>query len=293
MSGTADFRWNDLELLAVVCECASLGRASAQLGVSQSTVSRRLVALETALATRLFERTVDGVAPTKAARSLLPLAEHMRQLAAQVTQQAHGLDHAIEGKVRVAMPEAIATFLVVPRLREFRAAYPAIELEIASGIEHVDMARNEADLALRLTRPARGPFVVRRVATIHYGVFANPLVTAGMASKKIALTELDWVTWTASYEHVPDAAWLRRTVPSAHCVLRLQSLVAIAFAVQAGVGAGLLPLGIGRSLTSVTQLSIDATTPKVPLWLVGHRSNRSIARIKAVAEFLTDVSTDA
>ena len=77
-------------------------------------------ALEAALETQLLPRTVDGVTPTDAARLLLPLGEQMTQLAARVVQHARGVDQAISGKVRVAMPEALAMFLVIPRLAQFR-----------------------------------------------------------------------------------------------------------------------------------------------------------------------------
>ena len=282
-----DFRWNDLDLFATVREQASISRAATHLGLSQSTVSRRLEALEKALGTQLFDRTVDGVVPTKAAEVLVPLAEQMRQVAAQVSQRVHGLDQTIEGKVRVAMPEGITMFLVLPRLPVLRSAHPGIELEILAAVEHLDMARNEADLAVRLTRPPRGPFVVRRIGLVRYGVYIHKRF-----KRQAQLPALEWVTWTASHDHVPDAAWLCRTVPNAQRVLRLRSLVAIAFAVQAGVGAALLPRGIGDNLDDVIEIPTEVSTPEVPVWLVMHKNNRSIARIRAVADFLAEAAAE-
>jgi len=286
-NGIASFCWNDLDMFRLLCNLKSLGRVAKVLGVSQSTMSRRLNALERDFGTRLFERSVDGVIPTKAAEILTPLAERMCDLASQIVRRMSGLDCAIDGQVRVAMPEALATFLILPRLPAFQERYPQIDLEILGGIRNLDLGRNEADLALRFQRPAQGPFKVRRVGVVKYGVFLASMLRDRFGDDP-ELSDLEWVTWSTTYEQVPDAAWLYRTLKNPKCVLRLQSLVTIVHAVQSGVGAALLPIAIGRTLKDVVEVPISVKTPEVPIWLVMHRDKTGLARIQVVADFLVN-----
>ncbi len=284
------YLWSDLPVFLAVVAKGSLSKAGKALGVSQSTVTRRLNALESGLEVPLFERSADGVSLTDAGRELIPLAEQMQELANEIEERIRGFPPTVRGRVRVAMPEGIAHFLVIPMLGDLHAEHPDIELDILCGIEQVDLSRGEAELALRFTRPEHGPLTMRRVGTIEYRVFV-PTRFFKRRRRKLnsgELNALEWVGWNRHYTTIPDAAWLQRVVPEANCVARLRSLLAIAHAVRAGLGAALLPTAIGRSLEGVMEVEVEAPTPRMPLWLVGHEEGRHVFRVKAVADFLAD-----
>jgi len=281
----SEFRWNDLELVKAVMDQGSLGRAAAQLGMSQSTASRRLTDLESTLRVQLFDRTVDGALPTDAARALLPLAEQMQELAAEVGARVEGRDETVEGQVRIAIPEGLEPFLI-PNIPLLQAEHPGIDLDLRSGVAYADMTRNEADLAVRFTRPAHGPFVVQRIGTVEYAVFVHH----EKKSQFPVLSEARWVSWSTGDWNTPDATWLTKNYPSVHCPLRVGSVMAILRAVQAGVGVALLPRGLGESTPELVEIPVKSKTPVIPVWLVIHKEKSRLARIRVVADFLVDLA---
>ncbi len=106
--------WDDVRLFLALCRSRTVGGAARALGVDASTVSRRLVALERALAATLFDRGRDGVTLTKAAEDLMPVAEAIEDAMARFTLAAEGLEREVSGLVRITCPPDAAEVAVVP-----------------------------------------------------------------------------------------------------------------------------------------------------------------------------------
>lgn len=272
------FSWDDLKILLSIARCGSLNAAATELKTSQSTVSRRLAALEADLGVRLFERTSEGVKPTEVALELIPEARRMEETASSVSALLRNRDKRCVGRVRVALEDALATYLVMPRVRELLEHNPGLELELLPGVAVVDLTRHEADLALRFMKPTRGDLHARRIATLSFGVY-------GHNDDARPLEELRWVGWDAAHAHLPDAEWLTRVHPAAHIGLRVSNMTSLLHAVMNGAGIGLLPMALGRQV-GLTLLATPSDAPAMPLWLVGHVAHRKVARIRAVGEFL-------
>jgi len=144
--------WDDIRVFLALWRARSLGQAATRLGVDISTASRRLVALEEQLGARLFERTRQGLAPTHIAELIQPAAELMESAHARVVRDASGVDTEAEGVVRVSAPAGLMQEFVAPALVRLRAQHPRLRVELAASNRPVDLARREADLALRTAR---------------------------------------------------------------------------------------------------------------------------------------------
>ena len=164
-------RWDDLRIFLAAFREGSCAAAGARLGVNQSTISRRISALERELGVRLFDRTPEGLVPTAAAEEIVPRAELFEVTAAELIGAIEGLDTRPGGVVRVASPVLIASELLAPALPAFLDEQPGLRLELIVGDAIVDLSRREADLALRFVRPDRGDLLVRRVGTLRFAVF--------------------------------------------------------------------------------------------------------------------------
>jgi DNA-binding transcriptional LysR family regulator len=280
-SDIGPFSWDDLKILLAIARCGSLNAAATDLKTSQSTVSRRLAALEADLGVRLFERTSDGVKPTEVALELIPEARRMEETATSVSTMLRNRDKRCVGRVRVALEDALAIHLVMPSVPRLLEENPGLELELLPSVAMVDLTRHEADLALRFAKPTRGDLHARRVATIGFGVF-------GREPNALPFDECRWVGWDASHAHLPDAEWLSRTYPAALIGLRVSNMVSLVNAVANGAGIGLLPIALGTRL-DLCLLASPSDAPAMPLWLVGHVAHRKVARIRRVSEFLQDV----
>jgi len=131
--------WDDVRLFLALFRSQTVGEAAMAPGIDASTVSRRLAAMEESLSATLFDRGRDGIAATKAAEDLMPVAE----------------------------------VIVAPLVPGLLASHPALRIEIDPGETVLDLTRREADLAVRTVRPVRGDLVVTRVATVRWVLVAG------------------------------------------------------------------------------------------------------------------------
>ena len=90
-----------------------------------------------------------------------------------VEREAFGRDLRATGKVRVATAEDIGTFVIAPRLDDFRRSYPGIVLEMVSSWDVVNLTRREADIAMRTVRPTHGDFVVRQADVWNCAIYVS------------------------------------------------------------------------------------------------------------------------
>lgn len=143
---------NKLELLRSfvrVTELSSFTQASEALSLPRSTVSEHVQALEELLGTRLLLRTTRKVQATPDGAVLY---ERSKDMLAQM-DELEGLfrsDAMLSGRLRVDMPTAMAHNIVLPRLNEFLAEHPGIDLEISSTDRRVDLIREGFDCVLRV-----------------------------------------------------------------------------------------------------------------------------------------------
>lgn len=279
--------WDDVRVFLALCRAKTVGRAAAQLGVDASTVSRRLVAMEEALATTLFERGRDGIEPTKSAEDLLPVAEEIEGGMLRFANAADRLERDVEGVVRVTCPPDVAEVAIVPHLPALLARHPALRIELEPGEAVLDLARREADLALRTVRPQRGDLVVTRLREVRWIAVAAPGVVRGKLRR---WTDAAWVGWGERMDHVPPAKWLHKL--GVEPVVRSNSLRVQLAAVARGLGIALVPepsaahYGLEPVALAPALRSASAAWPVDELFLVTHRALRQVPRVRAVWELL-------
>lgn len=288
------FRWDDARVLLALHRARTLAGAAAQLAVDASTVGRRIDAIEAALGARLFERTPDGAVPTAAAEELVPHAEAMERAAHELAGSASGFEREVEGVVRLSVPPGISDLLVAPALPELLARHPRLRVELDARVGYVDLARREADLALRAIRPERGDLVSVRLAH----VASVPFVARALAERLGRVRDvgaIPWITYGHDLEHIPDARWVASVAPEERIVLRTSSYTSQVFAAEAGLGAilGAEPVFAARPalVRLATTKAAAARLPPYPegsLHLVAHRASRSVPRVAAVWQFLVE-----
>lgn len=289
----ADYRWDDLRVFLALARGGSLAAAAARLGVDATTVGRRLTALEVSLGQALFDRTRDGVKVTPAGARLIPLAEAAEQAAQAVLDEAQAVDRAPEGLVRLAVPPVVAELVVVPMLSALLTRYPKLRLALDGTTAVVDLARREADLALRPTKPDHGDLVCRKLVDSTYGAFASPQLASALGTIS-HLGAAPWVGWTTDLAEIPAARWARAHLDDARIVLRAGALTTHLAAAHAGVGVALVPgpVGIAQGLVRLRAEGDAAerlaTLPTEALWLVAHRALRDVPRVAAVWDFFVE-----
>src|SRR3990170_3628544 len=172
------FAWDSIAVFLALYRERTTGRAATTLGCSQSTVVRRIAALEQALGLTLFHRTPTGLAPTDAAHQLRQLAERVEQAVCEFTAEVGSLAGTGLDTIRLTFLDHFER-LLIPVLRQFRARWPSIRTELLASDRIYDLARGEADIAIRgRDRPTSDEVVVHELPPIGWTVYASAHLNA-------------------------------------------------------------------------------------------------------------------
>ncbi|KGD73008.1 hypothetical protein HA49_12445 [Tatumella morbirosei] len=277
--------WDDIRFFLNVARSQSLTKSSAQLHVSQSTVSRRIQSLEQRLQVSLFTRHQSGYYLTESGRELLQYAEQTEESILRLENHLTGTDRRPEGNVRLATTDLLASQLIIPALPEFKRQYPRIRLEIITGIAEVSMSRHDADLALRMVRPQQNTLKVRRAGEICWSVLGHQDYLHRSPSE----TQWQFVCWDSAWQHLPSARWVSEHFPQAESALVTTSLNHQLSAVNAGLGVAVLPDFVTRHYPQLQAAGDRQQIYRETLWMVSYGELLESARVRAVADFLLEV----
>jgi DNA-binding transcriptional LysR family regulator len=288
-------RWDDIRVLLAVLREGSFSGAAAVLAVEQSTVSRRIAALEAALGAVLFDRTPSGPRATELARRLRPAAERMERELASFIDLSASMTEQIEGRVRLAVTSSFAVQIMIPYvLPALRAQYPALQLDLIVDERAADLIQREADLALRFFRPTEGDLVAKRIAQLPTAALAHRSYAEGRPRQAAAF---DWIVMelgqapagggggpvTSSFDSSFLAAHAPGTTPR---MITTSHLVQIE-AVRAGLGAAVLVRALRQLYPELIELELGLPPgPVVEMWLVAPRTLAMVPRVRAVWDLL-------
>jgi len=256
------------------------------MGCEYTTVGRRIGALESALSTTLFVRTPDGLAPTAAADDMMPLAEQIERSAFEIASRATGHDQRAEGVVRVTCAEGFAGY-IVDQLGELRTRHPNLVIEILDDLRMFDLARNEADIALRLAPSTQRELITRTLCVMKWRMFASDayLARRGAPTPFDNLHGHDVVGFDERLAHVPGAQWLAAHGQDANVVLRGNSLHAVIEAAAAGLGLAVLPHFLATRDSRLQAVASGVLGTRT-LSLVVHPDLQKVARVRVTMDFL-------
>jgi DNA-binding transcriptional LysR family regulator len=273
--------WEDVRFFAALARHHTLAATARALGVTHATVARRLASLEDALGRPLFTRNSEGLALNAVGVAALAQAEQM-EFAASALSVQRDTASAVAGRVRITIARVLADGFLAAELAPLAARFPHLEIELLATSRNLSLARREAEIALRLSRPASGELVARRVATLDYGFFASPSYAARLAEGHSPV----FIAFDEANDLVPEALWARRFLADKCVVLRANSQGAQAAAARGGAGIALLPGLVARAGGGLVPVSLSQQPPSRELWLLMRPDVSRLARVRAVADHL-------
>jgi len=279
--------WDDVRFFLEVSRGRTFAAAAKKLGVDYTTVGRRVAALERELGAKLFERTPDGFVSTEAGEDLRAAAERMEAAELELERRALGADRRLSGAVRIASTEAMAQVLVLPAVRALHARHPDIRVHLLTGAARLDIARREADLALRYVRPEKGNLISRRLARVAFAAYASkeylaarPVPPPGASLRGHDSVELE--------EGI--RSWQTSRLPDARVVVQANNLPTLLEAVVLGLGIGTLLCCLGDRHPPLRRVWPSAPPEFDDLFLVVHEDVRRTERVRAVIDALEERS---
>jgi DNA-binding transcriptional LysR family regulator len=273
--------WDDLRFLVTLGREGTLAAAARRLGVDQTTVARRLRTLEEHLGTPLFERN-DGLwQPTVVGARVLERAGRIEEDVAGITRLAEAGADAVGGVVRITAVSALIGEWLAPRLPGLYARHPDLRVDLVASNDNLNVARREADIAIRLARPASGDFLIRKLADVGFARYA--------ASRgDLQVSAGDWVAYNEDLDHTPEMRRLYAMLGGGRIRLRSNSLRGLARAVAGGIGHGLLPCFVADADPGLVRLSGAEPILSRELWMLIHPDARPLARVAAMADWLLE-----
>lgn len=279
--------WDDLRHFLAVVERGSISGAAAALRVNHSTVLRRIAALEEGLGQRLFDRLPAGYALTAQGHALAEGLAGVAERIEAAQRQVQGGDAQVRGVVRLTTTDTLLQGLLLPLLGDFRARHPEVQLELSVGNGFLSLTQREADVALRGTNQPPENLVGRRAGTIRTALYAARSYLESLPAGA-GRAQWHWIALDPSLAHLAQARRVHEEVDPARIALRLDSLVAMADAVAAGLGVGWLLCPLAAQRPGLVELAPPDPAMDTGIWVLTHPDLRQVARVRALTGFLHD-----
>jgi len=276
--------WDDLKVLLALARAGSTRKAAKLLGVSNTTVMRRLESLEGDIRGQLFDRTPDGFRQTALADQLLPAASQVEEILSEAARQVTGKDSELSGMIKLSLPAVPVTHLS-ESVAAFGVRYPKIELDITVSDHPVDLARREADIAVRgIPKHKRPPkdIVGIKLGRISIGYYVHREL---LREAHRGLSELTFINASGrplSLGDLPEPESLG--LRTRHFI---DGITPISVAVSNKLGVAAIPCFIARQYPDLILLPGVPSAHWGHTWLLYHKDLRKSARVRALFKHLS------
>jgi DNA-binding transcriptional LysR family regulator len=277
--------WDDFRLVKAIAEARGLPGAADRIGVNHSTVFRRLRQIEETLGVALFERRRTGYTPTAAGDEAVRLAHRMEAEVAGLTRRLAGKEIVPAGDLRVTTNDTLLVHLLTPIFAGFREAFPEIRLDIVLSNLALNLSKRDADIAIRATDNPPETLVGRKAAWLAWALyggaqdFAEPPACFEPARYR-------WITLGEAMGGFKLVRYVHKQVPAEQIVYRVNTVLGLAEAVEAGIGVGFLPCFIADARSGLRRLAPLQPNFGTDLWLLTHPDLRQAPRVRALMDFL-------
>ncbi len=287
-SNQARLSWDDFRLIKAIAEARTLPSAAFMLGVNHSTVFRRLKQIEDTLGVAPFEKHRSGYTLTAVGEEVVELAKRLDEEIASVMRKLAGQEISPSGELRIATNDTLLVHLLTPIFSQFREQCPDIRLDILIGNQALNLSKRDADVAIRATDKPPETLVGRRAAHIAWALYAKAGTKPALRPSDggIDLSGHCWVSPGEQMGSLKLVKWLLAHVPSERLVYKVNTVLGLAEAVEAGAGIGYLPCFIGDARKTLQRLAPPRQEFGTDLWLLTHSDLRHAPRVRAFLDFL-------
>lgn len=269
--------WDDLRVLLAVARAGSIPAAAKALGVSHSTVYRKVKGFEDEQRLNLFERHADGFRLADDASRFVELAEKVESAVGDLERDLRRYGDDVAGTVSIAAPEA-AAITICAQLGPILERFGRLKLNWQLDADASSLIQRECDIAIVAAAAPPPTLVGRRLADIAFAVYGSQswLDREGIENAKQAR----WIVFDDSLRDSPVVQWENANVPEASIAMRVNRRVMLDEAVLAGLGVGVMPRLTGDANPSLRCLG--AIDVRLPLWVLTHPDLREAASVRTV-----------
>jgi DNA-binding transcriptional LysR family regulator len=281
--------WDDLRHFLAVARAGSALGGARRLGVNQTTCARRIAALEAAVGARLFERRQAGYRLTGTGQRVLAFAERVEAEVAALTQAVQAQRRMLAGTLRATTSESLANLVLTPFLLRFHEAHPEVRVDLILADRRLDLARGEADVALRAgPQPETTGVAVRHICHLGWTVYAAEAYAArhGTPARPEAMAGHAVMGGEGVLAEAKALRWIA-ALPGVEVISRTDSLTNMAAAAASGLCLAALPCMIGDRHPALSRCFVPVAGIGGELWLVAREEVREVPHMRAFLDALT------
>jgi DNA-binding transcriptional LysR family regulator len=283
--------WNDLRYFLAVARDGSTLAAARTLRTSQTTVARRIAALEAALGVPLFEKRQAGYAVTPEGEELVARAEQVERAANGFAEAAAGHGRDLSGTVKITTEEVYAITLLAPLLRELHETHPEIRIDLDTSQTVRDLGAGEADISLRSTKdqaPQAAGLVGRQLGPDEWTLYCSRAYAArhGVPRTREELIGHAFIGGGGGNLWIHYQGWLRALGLEHQVAMHHATSGGLLSGVRSGFGIAVLPCIVADGDPELIRCIPPRDDHGRVLWLFTHERVRHTPRVRTVVDFL-------
>lgn len=293
--------WDKLRIFHAVASAGSFTHAGQTLGLSQSAVSRQISALEEEISTPLFQRHARGLTMTDEGELLFTAVTDVLGRLAAAEEALKNVHDAPRGALKITASHGIGAYWLLPRLGQFLAQYPEVEVHLVMDDKELDLAQREADLAIRMRAPVQADLIQRKLFSVHYHMYAAKSYLKDHPAPKTLdeIAEHSIIVYgETAVPEIRDINWLLEAFKKAAKpggpgkIIRINNITGILQATEAGLGIGVVPDFVAAEHPKLERVLPDVAAPGFDVHLVYADALRQSKRVAAFRDFAVKSSKD-
>lgn len=285
------FEWDDIKYFLAVARHGSTIAAAKALKLSQSTVQRRIAELERKLGRELVKRHATGYRLTEFGEELLPYAEQIERAALAFEQRKATIERGEVGLIRITCPEPIVYRIMKSALLDrFHAKHPKLRVEFVMSDQYVDLARGDADVALRSGDTDDDVLVGRKIADSLWSVYASKayIERYGRPETIADLARHATVGFDGPMATNRAAKWLQEVASHTPVAARVTSVLGLVSVAKSGVAVVPMPIALGDAEPELVRL-FELVPELTRSWrILAHPDRRRTPAVAAFFDFIAE-----
>lgn len=281
--------WDGIRYFLEVARTQRVSAAAVRLGVQHSTVSRRIHTLERELGILLFNKSkASGYTLTEDGERFFRYAEQIESTFIAAKEKISGRSQSLSGHLRVGCTEAFGSYVLAPLMTGFQRRYPDITLDLLPVPRFISLSKREADIAVALERPQRGPYLCTRLADYTLKLYGNARYLAGCPPirTRADLTRHTFIGYVEELLFSDHLRYLDDIAPGLNVTFKSTSVIAQYQAVLHGQSLAILPAFMAAQNPALQVVLEDEITVQRSFWMYCHEDFRQSTRVMALWDYL-------
>lgn len=281
--------WNDAKYFLAVYRSGQMLGASKKLGVSQGTLSRRILDLERSLKVELFIRHSNGCELTDAGLKILPDIEAIESNFLNIQKNTIDIESSLSGTVRIGAPDGFGISFLAPKIVALLERHPNLHIQLVPIQRSFSLSQREADIAVFVGRPLKGRLMAKKLTDYTLGLYAaaSYLEKYGTPTKIQDLKQHRLLGYVDDLNANQSLNYVEEFLQGWNSNIEIASSLGQMEAIKSGAGIGILhDFMVVNNDDFIPILPKNKTTR--PYWIAWHETQNDVLRIKTVKNYIIE-----